>query len=76
MFVITITNLKQKVRIILKFFLLLLLVSLIIPYFFNFVSSEISDLKESEKRSPALRVEQHKPLEAGKESSISKEQSF
>lgn len=60
MFLITIINWKHKTGIMVRLLLFLLLIALITPQFFNFISGHIASFKSRslENQPPAFRVEQ------------------
>lgn len=60
MLLVTITNWKRKLSVILRLFLFLLLIGLIIPQFLTFIAGEMAGLKgrTEEFQPPAMRVEQ------------------
>lgn len=60
MFLIAVTNWKHKAGIVVRLLLFLLLIALITPQFFNFISGHIASFKgrHLENQPPAFRVEQ------------------
>lgn len=60
MLLITVTNWKRKAGVIVRLLLFLLLLGLITPQFFIFISGHIASFKnrQLENQPPALRVEQ------------------
>ena len=63
MLLITVTNWKHKAGVVIRLLLFLLLIWMITPQFFNFISGHIASFKDHllQSQPPEMRVEQ--PLE-------------